>query len=80
MAYIQKLSVCHLYRLVLKAKEQTERDEIYKLYIAVYPMFDKKTFQSFNEFQEQFKPKVKYNETRSTDDLMNELLNGKGVK
>lgn len=75
MRYIQNMSVSHLSMLVKKAVEQSQRDEVFKLYVSIYPHFTKGKELTFNEFNDMFKPKEKYTTNKSVDEIMNELQN-----
>lgn len=79
MEYIQKMGVVHLYNLVERAREKIERQELYQLYCAIYPMFDKKSFKSFDDFYQEhrYRDSSYKQTTKSNDEIMNELLNRK---
>ena len=71
------MNVAHLFKLVLKAKEKTEREDIFKIYVSIYPHFDEKTKLTFNEFLEKFIPEKQFTTEKTDEEIMNELLNRK---
>lgn len=78
MQYILSLSIRHVYKLYNKALEENKRDKTYKLWLAIVPRYTNDTYESFEEFYERLYPPSVEIDTRSKDEIMNELL-GKEV-
>lgn len=74
MQYILSLSVKRAAKLYNKAVEEKKRDKAYQWWLARYPTYTKETYETFDEFYELlYPPKVEY-DTRSKDEIMNEIL------
>lgn len=46
----------------------------FRMYLAVLPNMDKKTFKTFNEFWDDSQPKQVTLDTRSEEEIMEEIL------
>lgn len=63
----------HSLKLIKKAKEEETKEYYYRLWLVRYPYYDKNNYESFMEFYEKALPKeIKY-DTRSKEELMNEI-------
>lgn len=54
--------------------EEDTREYAFRIYLASYPNMTKETFKTFNEFYEEIKPKKVELDTRSEDEIMQEIL------
>lgn len=62
-------------KLLDVARKESVKEELYKLYVSIYPHFTKESFQTFNEFYEERKPaEITELDTRLKDEIMQELL------
>ena len=68
------MSIYRASKLIDKAEEENHRENIYQLYINVYPHFTEKSFLNFEEFYEKFKPQKQTIDTRSKDEILSEIL------
>lgn len=65
-------------KLLEKASDEDRREYAYRLWLARYPQYTEKTYESFDEFYEKiYPPKVIY-DVRPKEELMNELLGLQG--
>jgi len=60
--------------LIEKAQEEETREYAFRIYLAIHPKADPKKFKTFNEFWEEIKPKKIEYDTRSQDEIMQEIL------
>ncbi len=68
-----KLPLKRATALINKAREETQRDKYYKLWLVRYPNYTEKNFETFDEFYEKlFPPRIEY-DARSKDDIMAEI-------
>lgn len=74
MHYILSLSVKRAGKLYKKAVHKKRREETYQLWLARYPGYTKDNFETFDEFYDKLYPPVVELDTRSKDEIMNELL------
>ncbi|HEY5555862.1 hypothetical protein [Acetobacterium sp.] len=73
MSYIMKMPYRSAAKLIIKAAEQNTKDLLFKLYNSIYPNMGKKTFVSFDEFYKKAVPKKIELDTRSKDEIMQEI-------
>ena len=64
-------------KLIEKAKEEERSEIFYRLWLARYPMYSKNNYESFEEFYDKCVPKKIEYDTRSKDEIMNEILGEK---
>lgn len=56
------------------AKEEETREYAFRIYLASYPNMDKKNFITFNEFYENLRPRKVVMDTRSQEEIMEEII------
>lgn len=61
-------------KLIEKAQEEETREYAFRIYLAAYPNMGKENFKSFNEFWEEIKPKKVEVDTRSKEEIMEEIM------
>jgi wyosine [tRNA(Phe)-imidazoG37] synthetase (radical SAM superfamily) len=61
-------------RLIEKANEEENKEYFYRWWLVRYPLYDQKTYESFNEFYDKVAPKKIEMDTRSTEDIMGDVL------
>jgi len=61
-------------KLVEKARDEERREIFYRLWLVRYPNYTKDTYESFDDFYEKMSPKKIVYDTRSKDELMEEIL------
>lgn len=59
--------------IIRKAMEEDTKEYAFRIYVAVLPNMDKKNFKTFNEYWESIRPKQDVMDTRSTDEIMDEI-------
>lgn len=74
MDYILSLSIKRASKLYKKAVEEKKTDEAYQWWLARVPMYTEENYESFREFYEALYPPPVEMDTRSKDEIMNELL------
>lgn len=68
-----KLPLKRATALVNKAREESQKDKYYQLWLVRYPNYTEKNFETFEEFYEKlFPPAVTY-DTRTKDEIMAEI-------
>ena len=72
-----KLPLHNALRLIKRAQEEETKEYFFRIYLVQLPNMDEKTYKSFNQFYDDIKPKNIEIDTRSKDDIMNEIL-GRG--
>ena len=72
--YVLHLPLRRGLKLLVKAQEEDTKEYAFRIYLAKYPNMDKSNFRTFNEFWEEIKPQNVVQDTRSKDDIMQELL------
>jgi len=55
------------------AKEGEVKENLYRLWLVIYPNYTKDNYESFEKFCENRMPKRQVIDTRSTDDIMQEM-------
>ena len=71
--YVLKLPLKRAIKLLNKAQEEETKEYYYRTWLARYPLYTEKTYESFIEYYEKCNPvKIKY-DVRSTDDIMLEM-------
>jgi len=74
MQYILSLSIKRAHTLYKKALEENKRDRAYQWWLVRLPQYTNENYETFDEFYELlYPPKVEY-DTRSKDEIMNEIL------
>lgn len=76
MGYVFSLRIPFLFRLIEHAIESKREERIHQRYCAMLPYLDKKYIKSFEEYKNLFTPQPKYYDSRSDDELLEELLGG----
>ena len=72
--YILKLSLKQGLKLIEKAQEEDTKEYYYRLWLVRYPLYDEKTYETFEQFYEISKPKLIIKDNRNKDTIMKELL------
>lgn len=54
--------------------EEDTQEYAFRIYLASYPNMTQENFKTFNEFYEEIKPKKVELDTRSKDEIMQEIL------
>lgn len=68
-----KLPLSNAVALINKARDEAQREKVYRLWLVRYPNYTEKNFETFEEFYEKlYPPRVEY-DTRSKDDIMAEI-------
>lgn len=71
--YILRLPFKKAIKLIDKAHEEDIREYYFRWWLVRYPLYDKENYESFEEFYEKAKPKKITVDTRSKDELMQEI-------
>lgn len=72
-----KLPLNKAVSLINKAREEAQREKIYRLWLVRYPNYSEKNFETFDEFYDKlYQPRVEY-DMRSKDDIMAEITGQK---
>lgn len=74
MAYINKMPLNAIKRLIKKAKEENDREYLYRFWLVRYPLYNKDNYESFNEFCENLKPTSITYDHRPKHEIMEEIL------
>lgn len=74
MDYVLSLPYRHAMELVEKAQKEANMEFHYQWWLARYPLYTEKTYESFNEFYEKVNPPAVEYDARTKDELMNEIL------
>lgn|GEM_PF-3023803 len=72
--YVLKLPLKRATKLIVKAQEEETKEYYYRWWLVRYPLYDKKTYESFEEFYDKVKPKKIKIDNRSEDEIMSEIL------
>ena len=73
--FANKLTIKTFSQIINKAEEENTKEYLYRMYLALLPNFDKKTYMTFNQFYEKHKPKpLPKLDRRSEDELMDEIM------
>lgn len=68
-----KLPLSKAVALINKARDEAQREKVYRLWLVRYQNYTEKNFETFEEFYEKlYPPRVEY-DTRSKDDIMAEI-------
>ena len=78
MAYINKMPLNAIERLVKKAKEEENREKFYRWWLVRYPLYSKENYETFEEFYDNYGPKKIILDNRPKDELMKEILSISG--
>lgn len=63
-------------KLIKKAQEKQTEETLFSVWLALLPNYDKKTYKTFGDFYDEYKPKDPAEmDMRSKDELMAEILN-----
>lgn len=76
MGYVFNLDVPFLFKLIERAIESEREDRIHDRYCAMLPYLDKEYARNFDKYKELYKPKETYHDSRSDDELLEDLLGG----
>jgi hypothetical protein len=71
--YVLKLPLKRALKLIVKAREEETRDALYQFWLARYPLYTEKNYESFNEFCEAANPVRPVTDARTKADIMQEL-------
>ncbi len=72
--YVLKLPYKKALSLIDKAQEEDTREYYFRWLLSRYPLYTKDNYEPFEEFYEKAKPKKITVDTRSKDELMQEIL------
>ncbi|MCK9191257.1 MAG: hypothetical protein M0P10_06915 [Sphaerochaetaceae bacterium] len=73
MGYILKMPFHRAIKLINKANIEREKDKLFALYTSAYPHMTKENYMSFDEFAEKAMPSEKHYDTRSKEEIMDEI-------
>ena len=62
------------FSLIELAQEEETKEVMFRLYLSDRPNMDKKTFMTFKEYDEKYKPKNIVVDKRSKEQILEELL------
>ena len=62
------------FSLIELAQEEETKEVMFRLYLSDRPNMDKKTFMTFKEYYEKYKPKNIVVDKRSKEQILEELL------
>ena len=68
------MSLSDALELISKANEEERKEKYYRWWLALYPLYTKETYESFEEFYEKYRPEIVEYDTRSKDEIMEEIL------
>lgn len=74
MNYLTRLDYRHAMKLVERAQEEERKEIYYKWWLARYPMYTKDNYESFEDFYDKHTPKKIDYDTRSKDEIMEDIL------
>jgi hypothetical protein len=74
MGYILKLPYRQAFKLINKARKEKNEKRLFRLYAALYPNFDQKTFMSFEEYLQKCRGTTVKIDNRSREDIMAEIM------
>jgi len=77
IGYVLRLPLLQAANLIVRAKKEKAREEAFSWWLARLPMYGKDNYETFEEFHDKIYPERVTYDTRSKDELMNEIL-GKG--
>lgn len=75
--FANKVRFKTLTKIINKAFEEKEKEELYHMYLAILPNFDKKTYLTFEQFYTKYRAKPKEKpklDNRSEEEIMQEIL------
>lgn len=72
--YVLKLPLKRANKLIAKAMEEETKEHYYSWWLVRYPLYDKQSYESFDEFYDKIKPKKIIIDTRPKEELMKELI------
>ena len=72
--YVLKLPLKRATKLIATAQKEETLEYHYRLWLARYPLYNEKTYESFEEFYDKVKPKKVVIDNRSEDEIMKEIL------
>lgn len=80
-----KLPVNKSLKLITKAREEETKEYYYRFWLVRYPLYDKSSYETFDEFYDKVRPKNIVYDTRTKEEIMKEILEveqsfEKGVK
>jgi len=74
MDYILKMPYPQAFKLINKAREQNRHDMLFKMYITLYPNFNKKTYMTFEEYEDKCNGISAEMDNRTKEEIMNEIM------
>lgn len=60
--------------LLNHALEEEQKERFYQLWLVRYPNYTKDNFETFGDFYDKYKPQKVQFDTRSKDEIMNDIL------
>ncbi len=75
--FTKKLSFKELIKIINKAFEEKEKAELYQMYLALLPNFDKKSFMTFAQFYRKYGSSRTNNvvlDKRTDEEVLDELI------
>lgn len=61
-------------KFLKKAMDEETKEYSFRIYLAAYPNMTKENFKSFNEFWEEVKPENIVVDSRSEEEIMQEII------
>jgi len=74
MQYILSLSLRHAFKLYNKALKENRRDKAHDMWLAIMPKYTNDTYETFEEFYDRIYPPKVEMDTRSKEEIMDEIL------
>jgi len=72
--YVLGLPIKQAIKLITYAKDQEDKEYLFRHYLMIYPSMDKKTYISFDKYYDDaIRPQAKL-DTREMDDIMSEIM------
>lgn len=70
-----ELPIIRAVKLINKAREEEQREDYYQLWLVRYQDYDEETFEQFEDFYETYKPQIIVEDSRSKDEIIEDILN-----
>ncbi len=77
LEFTKKLSFKELIKIINICFEEKEKEELYRMYLALLPNFDKKTFMTFDKFYRKYgsnRKDKKDLDQRTDEEVLDELI------
>lgn len=76
MGYVFNLDIPFLFKLIERAIESDREEKIHARYCAMLPYLEKEYARDFEKYKELYKPQPEFYDSRSDDEILEELLGG----